>query len=908
MYIVITDDAWEYFNNNRALIRIFAFDYELLSQENFIIDLRSLDYNTQRPLHYYYVEFKFSSFNTRSVSIWAYHMHYFLNSLIDVLGRSTYGNKVYLRWFYLSAGELATQKQETSGYLAWGIDIRGTCDFALLRSTREIMFANVSSLEINPKFLKNMSTVLSLTAITEKFSGICQYNPPTKTNIIPILQFSYCGMNKYQIPEDAFTDLEDGKTRNLKLTLQDENHQDLDTNSWVQFNSSTQTITALASKSIVSKSYKFILVVTDQSSLSIQSDISIVLKENSINETFYITMRGSFIPSFGNVNVAHTIWNNINNWLFNHGYFINDFRLLINDKTTVNENFISFTSCSFRVEPCDVIKINSYKNIFFETTNSVRQDFLANIALVFSNPKISWYVQGACLVKNPPKLIKPWGPLYISTCETFSLSVPAETFYDIEQGNTRFLDLTLTTDTAGKKIPEWILFSKENQSLTVVPYQLLKETNLSYLLTATDMDGQSSTQILNIIINLSLKSPSQLVDMKFTLKSGLSDFVTIYRVLRNGIQSYFEDNIMTVEYIGLSSYPSSVYSIQWTNCTLSRDVCETEKYKYIEERIKAAALALSLSLYFNILNVSVAINGICLNTNTPPKVIYPIPAQSVTYCWYLRYLIPENTFNDTIDGGTRNLKLSMTQLNGSLLGSNSIASFNSTSQEVTILITSLPAKSQNNVFNIKAETRRGLSVSTPFVIIVSDQPVALKSYMQLVAVSDLFKKSEPNTDVYAKFLDVFNTVYQFNPQSIHAYEIINSNSFVTIKLVTCGLQSCSGGAIDDRRLNQQKYNLTGFKPDFTIEQPKYMRDDSCQGQPPVIVQPLSQFVVKTCESFSYNISKNAFQDADGSENLIYLVTQVNGVYIVPSSAWVYIEGMSVKGNCIFVMIFDENLN
>ncbi|XP_065654318.1 uncharacterized protein LOC105844463 isoform X3 [Hydra vulgaris] len=883
LYITLTDEAWNFKD-----VAVFVFDYELLSLEAYSVYLPPM---SNRPLHYYYVEFSFSSFNTQNINIWSYHMQYFLNSLIDVLGRSTYGSKIYLRWFYLNGGEFATQKKDTSGYLAWGIDFREQCDFALIRTIQKTMFSNSSLLIINPKFLQNMSNVLTLISIKETYNGICKFNAPVLKNVIPTIQFSFCGINTFQIPQNAFMDVEDGDTRNLKLTLLNENNQQLSSDSWIQFNISTQTIIGLASKSIISKSYRFILVVTDSSELSISSYINIFLNESVAEETFFITMKGLFIPL--NLNVAYTAWSYINRWLYNRGYFLNDFRLLQNTLTSLNENYFSFTSCSFRAQPCDAIKIKKYTDLFFESDTSVKQDFLAYMSPIFSNLKISSDTAGACKTNNPPVLNKPWGPLFVSTCETFLMAVPIETFNDLEQGNTRFLYLTLTSLNQNI-VPEWIQFSSENQTLTIVPYQLLKNTYFSYQLKATDLGGQSVVQTLNIIINMSLKEPSLLVNMNFSVRFQVSDFVTIYKTIRNLVVLYFGDIKSSVEYIILSSYPNSVYSIQWTNCTVSRNICEMDKYRYVEERIKSPSFLSYLNLNFVILNISIAMNGICFYSNTPPKVMFPIPAQSLKYCWYLKYLIPENTFSDFIDGGTRNLTLSMTQSDGSLLSSNSIASFNSETQEVAILVTSFPIKNQSNIFSIIAKTKRGLSVTTPFVILVIGQPVELKSFVQFIVVSNLFKKSEPNTYAYIMFMNLFNTIYQFNPESAHAYEIINGNSFVSIKMVPCGLQSCTG-AIDQQRLSQQRYNLTAFQPYFTIEQIEYKRDSSCQGQPPVVVQSLKQFVVKTCETFSYNISKQAFQDSDGSENLIYIITQINREYIIPSRAWATIEGMTISG-------------
>ena len=49
---------------------------------------------------------------------------------------------------------------------------------------------------------------------------------------------TFCGLHTYQIPSNAFTDKEDGTTRNLKLTLTKSNGQPVD--DWMEFDAQTQ--------------------------------------------------------------------------------------------------------------------------------------------------------------------------------------------------------------------------------------------------------------------------------------------------------------------------------------------------------------------------------------------------------------------------------------------------------------------------------------------------------------------------------------------------------------------------------------------------------------------------------------------------------------------------------------------
>ena len=97
-----------------------------------------------------------------------------------------------------------------------------------------------------------------------------------------------------QVPIDTFHDREDGNTRNLVLNCLDRNLEPLPRSSWLQFNSTTQTLYGLALDSQVKQikvSSEYFLVARDRDGNKAYDAFSIDLRENDETLAVMFTVR-----------------------------------------------------------------------------------------------------------------------------------------------------------------------------------------------------------------------------------------------------------------------------------------------------------------------------------------------------------------------------------------------------------------------------------------------------------------------------------------------------------------------------------------------------------------------------------------------------------------------------------------
>ena len=105
-------------------------------------------------------------------------------------------------------------------------------------------------------------------------------SPPSTRNQVDHLAAEVGVLFRYQVPADTFHDEEDGDTRRLKLTLQNMNHQPLDSRSWLQFDSPNQEFYGLPLDGDVG-SEEYQLVCTDSSGAVESDGLVVAVKERS---------------------------------------------------------------------------------------------------------------------------------------------------------------------------------------------------------------------------------------------------------------------------------------------------------------------------------------------------------------------------------------------------------------------------------------------------------------------------------------------------------------------------------------------------------------------------------------------------------------------------------------------------
>ncbi|XP_066916995.1 uncharacterized protein [Clytia hemisphaerica] len=864
--------------------------------------------NFEVPKNYYLVTFHFHSFKTHGWDIRVKHMHYFMNATIRALGEQ-YRTWIFLKTFYMDAGNAT-----------WGLRVFPGCNFTMIRHVQKIMFGSYTDKTVSDSFNTSLSTQFTLTGITETFQGACKIEPPFKKRDLDILQIPLCGIYRYQIPEDTFADNQDGGTRNLTIKLVDNTQKAIADSSWIGFDTKTQTLYANPTSSMLSTSssqrlftYKFI--VTDSSNQSLVCDFSVQITGGNAPQVAYkITIKSDFDSSTTSNTKSYTLATKVSTWTKSESNFL----LLDNQLTSDKQTYLAFSQCSWRYDPCETTKIDQFHDQFFDSSGQPKNDFLNHLGPQFSNIQISSSTSGPCIDDKPPKVVDPWGPFTLSSCLTFNQLVPENTFLDDEEGNARNLKLTLTPMPPRSSFPEWVSFDTATQQITMVPYNALADQTFQFALNAEDSKQQSVSQNLQWTLPSNPEPLSHVVEMSFQVSSAasstLNTFTLVYSQLRTNVQTYFTNEQSDfVEYSSLV-FGSQILTVKWSHCGISRTQCERSRIEAFKDRLVASDGAAnsnfkqSLQANFDVISVSVKLQGICIDEESNPIVENPIPDQKIQYCGNLKYEIPENTFSDKIDGGTRDLKLTVEYKGSSTLPD--WISFSESSQEfIVFLISSKPAANNITMFDVTATTERGKSVTTNITFVITDTPLpkerkyvkfGLSSQASLSTTSD----QTATHQVLISFINKVATVYGFTASRLTVYEygsqVMSNLQFLSVKVMSCGFQNCSAGQIEKMtRPEFVAFDKQGFQPDFSIMNSDMFvaQTSECQDEivPPVNLQNLQPFSVRRCTAFEEEITGEIFQDRAGFSNLRFLIMTVNEQPIDPQNSWIAIDGAKITG-------------
>ncbi|XP_052873583.1 uncharacterized protein LOC128278897 [Anopheles cruzii] len=311
----------------------------------------------------------------------------------------------------------------------------------------------------------------------------------------------------YQIPLETFYDNEDGN--NLRLELLDGREQPLKHYSWIQFNADTKEIYGLPLEKDVSKwPYKLratdsgnqtvtetvdIMVQQHKSHRSVNHEISLALKLNrkfTSNVDWQIeTIRG-IATVLGDASLGNIV--------------VRDIRNSLQDPNVAT--FV-YTNETLPKDRCPEEKLDE---LLVRLTEQALNDALRPDITVKS---VQGQQIGQCTKPTLPK-VKPtlsisrnFAPQARNQVDQVNATVghllvfkvPADTFYDPEDGNELKLKL-LTTERNTLDPYHWLQFDNKNQEFYGVP----RPNDIGrkeYLLMAEDREGLTATDALVVVVN-----------------------------------------------------------------------------------------------------------------------------------------------------------------------------------------------------------------------------------------------------------------------------------------------------------------------------------------------------------------------------------------------------------------------
>ena len=871
--------------------------------------------NTTKPINNYIVHF---DVNILGIARQVYPKQ--ISMLLSKLYQS-FGNE-YMDLIYVNDYVIhSIDGRNGIATVTWSLLVK-KCDFNQINFLRSKMFQNADAdSKISSNMKLYMKNEFELNAIRETLRGDCSLTRPKQRKPVGPFQVSYCGINTFLIPDDAFTDDEDGNLQRMKVTLLTSQKTELTETNIVQFDKTTKTIYALLPSTYqppLQRKINYILQVEDMSGLSIQSTITFNILDDKIDSSYAIKMVTKFSP-LENDSFSQRAGLAL---AFKISSFVNDdsgrgFYLVDSQISSDGNKVLTFSNCTWSTIRCDVVNLKNYKDNLLATPDLFRSTL--TMSPEFQVVTVTEIVKAPCDKDEPPQVANPLKTIIVSTCKTFRMTIPKDTFTDKEQGNARSLKLSITLVATQFGSAEMLLYNEQSQSIEIVATQDDHEVQ-SYEVKAQDINSNLATDILTVRIVKWSQEPSHIITFQFRIVNNeFTSLVQLYSTIRAKFKSFFGDGVSTntfqivkTEQLSIGYGTDSVHLIQWTNCTLPRDECDEEKVKYVKDQLlpddeSSARLVREFQDKFFILSLEFKRNGVC--DPNPPKVSQKIPDQEIGFCGPMIYQIPENTFKDNSDGNSRKLQLSMVFLNDTQVKNTYFIQFDSTEQTVYGVLnhkkqqgTSV-ADTDSIQLKIIATNSKGKSVSTPLTIKIKDEPRKISKIFKM-AFSWRSRQGTNIVKLFANTATQLSKFFGWTNSDFYVYDYNYMSRVSTLFLVDASFTSCkakyspcdkdfingvtekaiSNGQPSDELRNAlpSEYKILSFRSlnigTECLPRPK----------PPTYINPFQPFRLPACQSFTRDFPRDTFNDEEDA-TLNYLVTKVNQRFVSIESSWIWID-------------------
>ena len=208
--------------------------------------------------------------------------------------------------------------------------------------------------------------------------------------------------------------------------------------------------------------------------------------------------------------------------------------------------------------------------------------------------------------------------------------MPRGVFYDIEDGDTRALKLSMTLQ-HGQTLPTdfWLQLDSKEQVITGLPLTVDLDTshNMMVVLVAEDSGGLTAMDSIKLYVN-----PSSFT--RFTHKFVMTFAVNFAEFMKkrnnlsfllNKLSSYFGDS--SAEHILVMDIEVGSLVLSWSNTTLNGNTCHTKSIGHIYHKLvrKDGKVRNSLNRHlgskFRLKHVKYEPQGVCAEKITLPPVI-----------------------------------------------------------------------------------------------------------------------------------------------------------------------------------------------------------------------------------------------------------------------------------------------
>ena len=617
--------------------------------------------------------------------------------------------------------------------------------------------------------------------------------PPYISNPLQQLNISWCVPFEFQIPDDAFHDPKYGTTRNLVLNMFQSDGTDLPAQYWLKFDTSTQTILAYPTVNDLTDYAltSFLLIARNNDGLTVQQNISVRMTKPKPNPNHQLKVTASayVTKQMTAVDVRVLIYKKMKSYFQSNITELISFTSYSSTGVSPSQIRFTFSNCSIPEDRCDRTALSSILEKIFAAPGIINSDFIIAFGpdIVITDVKVenlglctqftltpfrtpsSSYTQASTSVvvvappKNqPPLVLQTIGTVKVQACSVFTYVIPVHTFYDVEDGLTRNLKLSLTT-TSGLPQPNdtWLQFDHEAQTLK--GFIIGSQNDSEYILTATDKNELSVSQIILFQISDSAISSTFTVTIKAT--NYFVPSTTTFQILEqfmNKITVYLSGQ--TVKIKSFSRTPSNL-NIIWTICSTEYN-CNTTAQEALNRKLLLPGNIVNpnfvIALGPNMIVTEVQVHNVTecsriqttwskissfspttslkssyilvtssmISLNRPPMFVKTVPSLKINLCSPFSEKLPADLCYDSEDR-FQSVAISITYSNGSQLSSNSLLQFDKKKNTVYGMVTGMDlgsSKQLKETFIVVCADTKGLTATQSLPINITDSSTGVSGH------------------------------------------------------------------------------------------------------------------------------------------------------------------------------------
>ena len=777
----------------------------------------------------------------------------------------------------------------------------------------------------------------TLNLTTERFVGPCSY----LSGDTPIIKFASSIKSVqvgryffYRIPQDAFLS-PSGSNMNLRLQLRFSNGTNVPSKYWMRLNgeysNETSKIEGVPTVTVARKqqTYSFMLVAITPLMVESSTTIEFTIRSERITSYPYIiTMVQNFVSQMNYVTFVQSFVRYMSSYLVIPSSWI----MIIDYQTSSSSTTMVWTITNLTSDPCNTEKLSEITSKLVLKDGSVNQTLRNGLSSKtgFLPNMVSVRTFGICDLPSI-RLVIP--PLYIPKYGTLNYTIPSDMFYDPTDGYK--VKLSLLTEN-GQPLPEnsWITFSSMTRTISGIPLtDSLQSSGNRYFYTirATDRNGSSVDQRISVSVNWTAPQWSLRFWTSMSYNATTLQQSGIILSFINKLKAFLKDTGKNDIIVNKATFLSSTKTVTifWQNTALRFDPCDTSGKMSVLQNLRkdvsgtapSASFSTFLQSHFRVTEVGEETKGPCLpELTTSPKIINRIPELFLRYCGYLKYEIPQDTFHDSIDGYTRNLSLSLTKLNGSLIGNDEWIHFDSQAQTITAVIydslfSNHLTTSQSFSFKLTALNKRGFNV-TENVTLTLNEAHPNSSFYFIFNVMWQLNQNSYQAEALSILMDKISFYFQGQISQLHYLAVErnpNFKEYFAVKLSNCTLQydPCDRAALESLKMRVfvtggvNPLLISTLGPHFYLLTAQGIATGPCQikSMPPRVLHPIGTLYAYPCSNITYSIPRNAFYDEEDGTNLPIAVTKINGLGIT-SGIYVWL-GVVASTKTLYAVITNE---